>query len=123
MNLTALFGPNSGSIRTPHIQENFIEQRSLLPAASLYNDCVARGWESKSVESQIESAGQQTPSEPHSRMKTQNQELDRQRELLQLSRANVQRQLDTVENPRYRDQLNKALADLDAKLAKLPSAE
>lgn len=56
-------------------------------------------------------------------MKTQNQELDRQRELLQLSRANVQRQLDTVENPRYRDQLNKALADLDAKLAKLVPVE
>jgi len=75
------------------------------------------------VESQIESARQQTPSEPHSRMKTQNQELDRQRELLELSRASIQRQLDTVENPRYRDQLNKALADLDAKLAKLVPVE
>ena len=96
---------------------------SLFRPASLYNEDVARGWESKSVESQIESAREQSPSEPHSRMKKENQELNRQRELLQLSRANVQRQLDSVENPRYREQLNKALSDLDAKLAKLAPAE
>ncbi|HXN64193.1 MAG TPA: hypothetical protein VN862_02600 [Candidatus Acidoferrales bacterium] len=55
-------------------------------------------------------------------MKKENQELNRQRELLQLSRANIQRQLDSVENPRYREQLNNALTDLDAKLAKLTPA-
>jgi hypothetical protein len=79
---------------------------------------MARGWESKSIESQIESA--------ESRKKTKKQpdrspaELAalREREGLELSRIRVLHQMEACENPRYRMILDKALADLDTRLAK-----
>jgi hypothetical protein len=40
----------------------------------------------------------------------------RKRETIALSRTRVVRELESVRNPRYRDQLTKALADLDAQL-------
>jgi len=46
-------------------------------------------------------------------------ELRRRREVLRLSRARVERELQSSQNPRYREQLNRALADLDAQIAKL----
>jgi hypothetical protein len=42
---------------------------------------------------------------------------DRERELLRLHRINIQQKFDSTENPRYREQLTRALAELDAKLA------
>ena len=85
---------------------------------------MARGWESKSVENQIDSA--QHESSSSSKPSVNNAEklaADRQRSLLELSRANVQRQLESVQNDRYREQLNRALADLDARLAELGPKE
>jgi hypothetical protein len=41
------------------------------------------------------------------------------RGVLLLSRARVEKQLQSVQDPRYREQLNRALADLDAQLSKL----
>ena len=46
-------------------------------------------------------------------------EVRRQKNVLQLSRAQVQRQLENAQDGRYREQLTRALADLDAQLAKL----
>jgi hypothetical protein len=43
----------------------------------------------------------------------------RQREVLLLSRSRVQKDLQTSQNPRHRDQLNRALADIEAQLASL----
>ena len=43
----------------------------------------------------------------------------RERELLQLSRSSVLQKLEGNENPRYVEQLNRALADLDKQLAAL----
>jgi hypothetical protein len=77
---------------------------------------MARGWESKSVEAQIDAA------EVHRSAVLQNvrspEELDaiRQRESLIMSRTRVLRELETARNPRYREILKKALAGLDAKL-------
>jgi hypothetical protein len=79
---------------------------------------MARGWESKSIESQIESA--------ESRKNTQNMPKRspadiaalREREGLELSRTRILNQMETCQNPRYRLILDKALADLDTKLAK-----
>ena len=80
---------------------------------------MARGWESKSVEAQIESAArdQKTPSKPELTAE-QVREL-RERENLQLSRTRVERELANSRNPRYQEILRKALADLDGKLASL----
>ncbi len=46
-------------------------------------------------------------------------ELNRRREVLVLSRTRVQRELESSRNPRYTEQLTRALADLDAQLANL----
>jgi len=46
-------------------------------------------------------------------------EMIRKKENLLLSRTRVLRELETVQNPRYRAQLSKALADLEAQLAKI----
>jgi len=84
---------------------------------------MARGWESKSVEAQIESAaGKQTaPSEPH--LSPEQIQRLREKEGLELSRTRVQRELAASENPRYQEILRKALADLEVKLARLEPAK
>ena len=79
---------------------------------------MARGWESKSVEAQIDAA------EHHHRSAVLEHGPDpaklnliRQKESLLLSRTRILRDLNTAQNPRYKTVLNKALADLDAKLS------
>ena len=83
---------------------------------------MARGWESKSVEAQIESAD--------SKNDTAQQELTpeqiatlRAKENLELSRTRVTRELESSSNPRYREILRKGLADLETKLAQLGTAK
>jgi hypothetical protein len=79
---------------------------------------MARGWESKSVESQQADAAQanapqKRPLSPEERSRQQ------QREGLLLSRKHISDQLANAENPRHRQMLEAALADLDAKIAGL----
>ena len=78
---------------------------------------MARGWESKSVEAQIDMAESH-----HSAVFTNTPdpatlELIRKKETILLSRTRVVRELASAQNPRYRAVLRKALADLDAQLA------
>jgi hypothetical protein len=75
---------------------------------------MARGWESKSVEQQQEEA----KSEPKNRTAlTPEQIAERQRQQsLQLSRQRVLQQLQVACNPRHRQMLEAALAELDGKL-------
>ena len=47
-------------------------------------------------------------------------EVRRQRGILMLSRARVEIQLQSAQADRYREQLTRALADIDSQLAKLP---
>jgi len=80
---------------------------------------MAKGWESKSVEDQIQTANE-ADHDTHKRQLTpQQMEAHRRKEVLLLSRARVEKDLDASQNPRYRDQLTRALADLDAQLTKL----
>ena len=82
---------------------------------------MARGWESKSVEGQIELSESEKP-EPDKRQRTPAQlEVQRRKQVLLLSRARVLRQIETSLNQRYTEQLNKALADLDAQIAAVDS--
>jgi hypothetical protein len=84
---------------------------------------MARGWESKSVEAQIESAAvKPVPVQEPERTPEQLQIL-RDRESLELSRIRVQRELAASMNPRYQQILRKALADLEAKLTRLEPAQ
>jgi hypothetical protein len=77
---------------------------------------MARGWESKAVEAQIESA--ETSNQESSQEENTDPERMRRQQALQLSRSRVLQQLEVSQNPRHREMLNQALADLEARLAK-----
>jgi len=84
---------------------------------------MARGWESKAVESQVQEF-ESKENRAHKRQLTQTQvEIRRQKEILLLSRARVEKQLQSIQDARYREQLSRALADLDAQLSKLNGTE
>jgi hypothetical protein len=79
---------------------------------------MARGWESKSIEAQIDAAEQQHRSAVLNQTPDPEKlNLVRQKETILLSRTRVIRELNNAHNPRYKAVLTKALADLDAKLA------
>ncbi|HZT33439.1 MAG TPA: hypothetical protein VFA33_26360 [Bryobacteraceae bacterium] len=80
---------------------------------------MARGWESKSVESQIESAANERKSPSPEELDPAQLELLRKKETLLLSRTRVCRELATSQNLRYREVLKKALRDLNAMLSDL----
>jgi hypothetical protein len=79
---------------------------------------MARGWESKAVEEQIETAEVRPAS---NRMRRTPEELEKagRRDSLLLSRNRVLQDLQQSSNPRYRKILSDALAHLDGKLAQL----
>jgi len=88
-----------------------------------YNEIMARGWESKSVEAQIESAASKKPAHRETKLSPEQIQTMRDRENLELSRTRVQRELASSTNPRYQDILRKGLADLEAKIAQLEPAK
>ena len=80
---------------------------------------MARGWESKSVEDQIESFASGRGSSSREHLTTEQIERQRQRDSLLLSRTRVLRDIEQSQNPRHLLILQDSLAYLDAKLAKL----
>jgi hypothetical protein len=74
---------------------------------------MARGWESKSVEAQIELASER---DLRPAAGAAEREVIRQRESLQLDRSRVLREISECRNPRYRELLNKSLGHLDEQL-------
>ena len=80
---------------------------------------VARGWESKSVESQIEMAETDRAAQTAVRSSKEQIELQRKKESLELSRRRVLNDLAACRNPRYRTVLEAALAHLDNEIQAL----
>lgn len=80
---------------------------------------MARGWESKSIESQIESRESSGESRSQPKLTPEQTERLRLRESLLLSRTRVVHDLEEARNPRYQKMLRESLAYLDAKLAEL----
>jgi hypothetical protein len=80
---------------------------------------MARGWESKSVEEQVQEHQQKKEESTKKQLTAEQLESRRKREVLLLSRSRVQKDLQASQNPRHRDQLNSALADLDSQIAAL----
>jgi len=76
---------------------------------------MARGWESKSAESQIESV--ETSNQESSHHDNPDPDRTRRHQGLLLSRSRVLQQLEVSQNPRHREMLKQALADLEAQLA------
>ena len=77
---------------------------------------MARGWESKSVESQMESARDDQSQQGAPRTEEEKLALREQQNLL-LSRSYVQRQLESAGNERYAQSLSQALAEIEKKLS------
>jgi hypothetical protein len=77
---------------------------------------MARGWESKSVEAQIDMAASSRAAAPAKKLTPEALAQVRKKESLTLSRTRVVREMESAQNPRYRAVLCKALADLDAQL-------
>jgi hypothetical protein len=80
---------------------------------------MARGWESKSVEEQVQEHQQKKEENTKKQLTAEQLESRRKRQVLLLSRSRVQKDLQASQNPRHRDQLNSALADLDSQIAAL----
>lgn len=80
---------------------------------------MARGWESKAVEDQVQDHIAKDPQSKKKKTTPAQIEAHRRREVLLLSRARVQKSLESSSDARYREQLDRALADLDAQIAKI----
>ena len=80
---------------------------------------MARGWESKAVEGQVQEFQSKEDRQNKKQLSQVQIEIRRQREVVLLARARVEKQLQSNQDPRYREQLTRALADLDAQLAGL----
>jgi hypothetical protein len=79
---------------------------------------MARGWESKDVEAQVESA--ETKKSPNDRQKSAEQQLREQSiRDLKLSRTRITNDLASATHPNHRKSLEAALAHLDKKIAEL----
>jgi hypothetical protein len=79
--------------------------------------CMARGWESKDVEAQVEAAaplksniniGNKSDAQIH---------LEQEKKDLQLSRVRIVNELQSATHPQHRKSLEAALAHLDKKIA------
>ena len=81
-----------------------------------YTEDMARGWESKSIEAQIDMAEAHRSQKLTNASISESLEVLRKKETILLSRTRVVRELDNAQNPRYKVVLTKALADLDAQL-------
>ena len=79
---------------------------------------MARGWESKSIEAQIDAAEVlQRSAAFENSPAPETLAVIRKKETILLSRTRVVRELNNAQNPRYIAVLKKALADLDAQLS------
>ena len=79
---------------------------------------MARGWESKSVEQQQEEMMERRQTGPAPRSPAEQQQ-ERKREGLRLSRERLAQQLQAAGNPRHRQMLEQAIAEVDAQLSGL----
>ena len=77
---------------------------------------MARGWESKSIEQQQAEMSEQRQTF-RARLSPAEQQRNRKREGLLLSRERLTQQLEAAANPRHRQMLEQAVAELDRQLA------
>ena len=80
---------------------------------------MARGWESKEVESQIDAAESRRAAAGCAHLSEEEIRFARVRESLEMSRRRVLKDIETVTHERYRQQLQSALKHLDQRLALL----
>jgi len=77
---------------------------------------MARGWESKSVEAQMDAAEMRRAAGQQTRFSEEELRLQRERESIELSKVRILRELEAAKHPRHREQLVAALAHLERQL-------
>ena len=80
---------------------------------------MARGWESKDVEAQVELKKTIMEAQKKAQKSAEQARRDAERRDLQLSRTRVQNDLQVATNPNHRKSLEAALAHLDRKIQDL----
>jgi hypothetical protein len=80
---------------------------------------MARGWESKSVEAQQESAKDKQAGAGRPSVSDAEKNRKREREALKLSRAYIMHQIESSTHERYSETLRKALSEIEQKLEQL----
>ena len=80
---------------------------------------MARGWESKDVEQQMESAGTGQAKAEKKEKTPQDRAREHERRGLELSRTRVANELQSATHPNHRKSLEAALAHLDQKISEL----
>jgi hypothetical protein len=81
---------------------------------------MARGWESKSVESQMESAeSRRMERQAADAVTTEQARLDRERDALRMQLVRMRREFEDARHERHREQLDGAIKHLEEKLAQL----
>jgi hypothetical protein len=80
---------------------------------------MARGWESKDVEAQVESKEVSKASSGRDSKSAQDQRREQDIKQLQLSRTRIANDLNNAKHPNHRKSLEAALAHLDKKIADL----
>ncbi len=80
---------------------------------------MSRGWESKSVESQMEEAAARRSAARRTPLSDEQVRLNSERQSLELSRTRVLKDIETTTHVRRREQLEAALRHLEQKLSAL----
>jgi hypothetical protein len=80
---------------------------------------MARGWESKDVESQVEAKTAVIESQAKAQKDAEQLRRDQERKDLQLSRIRIVNDLQTATHPNHKKSLEAALAHLDQKISTL----
>ena len=80
---------------------------------------MARGWESKDVESQVEAKTAVIESQAKAQKDAEQLRRDQERRDLQLSRIRIVNDLQTATHPNHKKSLEAALAHLDLKISTL----
>jgi hypothetical protein len=84
---------------------------------------MARGWESKSIEAQMENARDGAASGSKAPLTDGEKKARHERDSLKLSRAYIVQQIEASTNERYTRSLQQALSEIDEKLAKLVKSQ
>ena len=77
---------------------------------------MARGWESKSVESQMEDSKGTLPDGVQHPLTDEERHKKRERENLRLARARILQQLEAATNERYKELLRQELSELEKRI-------
>jgi hypothetical protein len=82
---------------------------------------MARGWESKSVEDQIEESRSAKPAKKSAPLTPEQLQREQKKADLMLSRRRIAQQLQQSDNQRYSELMRKTLAELDVQIAEFSS--